>query len=161
MPAPGNGLTFQQLATTMPELHSVLSEAFMSKAVIGARVLLGLAFLVFGLNGFLHFWAPPPPADPEVGRIAGALMESGFIFPVMSFFEVIAAVLLLAGRYVPLALLLLAPILVEIVAFHVVLDLAGIGMGLFLALLTVFLAWAHRTAYLPLFHAKTPISAAT
>ncbi|HEX2733073.1 MAG TPA: DoxX family membrane protein [Polyangiaceae bacterium] len=123
----------------------------MSKAIVVARVLLGLAFLVFGLNGFLHFWAPPPPADAHVAEVAGALMNSGFIFPIMSFFEVVAAILLLIGRFVPLALLLLAPILVEIVAFHVVLDPKGIGLGLFLALIACFIAWANRAAFAPLF----------
>lgn len=125
----------------------------MSKAVVVVRMLVGLAFLVFGLNGFLHFFAPPPPAG-AAGAFATALAASGYLLQLMSAFEVAAALMLLAGRFVPLALTLLAPILVNILAFHLALDLAGIGLGLVLTLMVVFLAWAHRQAFMPMLAAK-------
>ena len=123
----------------------------MSKLVLVARILLGLAFLVFGLNGFFHFFAPPPPAPGPAADFGGALAASGYMFPLMSLFEVIAAVLLIVNRAVPFALLLLAPILVNIVAFHVALDPGGLGAGLFLTVLEAFLAWAVRDAWRGLF----------
>ena len=122
----------------------------MSKAILVVRVLLGAAFLVFGLNGFLHFFTPPPPTSTEAHTFGMALANSGYIFPMVSAFEVAAAVLLLAGRFVPLALFLLAPVLVNILAFHLALDLAGIGLGGLLSVFEGFLLWAYRDAYRPL-----------
>ncbi len=113
---------------------------------IVARVLLGLAFLVFGLNGFLHFFAPPP-APGKAGEFGAALMASGYIFPLISVTELVAALTFLTGRFVPLGLTILAPILVNIVAFHLALEMNGIGMGLFLTLLEVYLAWSYRDAF--------------
>jgi uncharacterized membrane protein YphA (DoxX/SURF4 family) len=122
----------------------------MSKAVLIVRLLLGVAFLVFGLNGFLHFFAPPPPAETAAANFGAALAASGYIMPMMSAVEVLAALMLLSGRLVPLALTLLMPILVNIVAFHVALDMAGIGLGAFLTVLNLFLAWAYRDSFLPM-----------
>lgn len=130
----------------------------MSKVVVVLRVLLGLAFLVFGLNGFLHFFAPPPPGMPAAAAFAAALGNSGYVMPLMSAFMVIAAVMLLAGRFVPLAIALLTPILVNIVAFHLFLDPAGTGFGLVLSIMAAVIAWAHRDAYKPMLAAKVEIS---
>ncbi|MEZ4449976.1 MAG: hypothetical protein R3B09_10900 [Nannocystaceae bacterium] len=111
-----------------------------------ARALLGAAFLVFGLNGFLHFMAmPAPPA--AAGAFLGALGASGYMFPLVKGIEVVAGVLLLSGRYVPLALLLLAPILVNIVAYHLFLAPDGTGLVLFLVALELVLAWAYRDSF--------------
>ncbi len=118
----------------------------MSKTILVARVLLGLAFVVFGLNGFLHFFAPPPSANPEAAALGGALAGS-YIFTLMSATELVAGVLLLAGRFVPLALLLLAPILVNIVGFHLALDRVGTGLGAFLLVLELVIAWGYRDAF--------------
>lgn len=126
----------------------------MAKAALVIRLLLGLAFLVFGLNGFLHFFSPPPPEANAAGTFLTGLMASGYIMPLMSAIEVVAAVMLLSGRYVPLALTLLAPILVNIVAFHIFLDLKGIGLGALLLVFDVFLAWAYRNAFKPMLAAR-------
>ncbi len=119
----------------------------MSKAVIAVRILLGVSFLVFGLNGFLHFFNPPPPEASAAATFGAALFNSGYIFPLMSVVEILVALMLIAGRFVPLALVLLAPILVNIVAFHVFLDLKGIGLGAFFMVLEIFLAWAYRDSF--------------
>lgn len=129
----------------------------MSKVVIVLRMLLGLAFLVFGLNGFMHFFAPPPPGASAAAALGAALMDSGYVMQLMSAFEVVAAVMLLAGRFVPLAIALLAPILVNIVAFHLFLDPAGVGFGLVLAIMAAVVAWAYRSAYKPMLAAKVAI----
>src|SRR5262245_14008901 len=96
-----------------------------SKLPLAARVVLGLIFTVFGLNGFLHF-LPQPPSTPAAMAFGGALAATGYMFPLIKGTEVLAGVLLLSGRYVPLALTLLAPVVVNIVAFHLFLAPAGL-----------------------------------
>jgi uncharacterized membrane protein YphA (DoxX/SURF4 family) len=129
-----------------------------SIAVLVARYLLGLAFFVFGLNGFLHF-LPMPQPSPQGGAFLGALAATGYMFPLIKGVEVGASVLLLANRAVPLALVLLAPILVNIAAYHTLLDFAP-GMALFLGALEVFLAYVYRAEFAALFTAKPAFSRA-
>ena len=88
------------------------------------RVLLGVIFFVFGLNGFFSF-IPQPPFPEQAGAFMGALAATGYIFPLIKSVEVIAGVLLLSNRFVPLALALLAPGVVNIVLFHAVLATDG------------------------------------
>src|SRR5512145_2822757 len=82
------------------------------------RVLLGLAFLVFGLNGFLNFMPAPKDLPPDVITVSTGLMKGGYL-SVVAATEIIVALLLLTNRFVPLALALLAPIVVGIITFHV------------------------------------------
>lgn len=118
----------------------------MTRIVPVARILLGLVFLVFGLNGFLHF-LPMPPLAEKPGAFMGALAATGYMFPLIKGTEVVAGALLLAGRFVPLALVLLAPIVVNIAAFHLVFTPGEAAMSLVIAALTIFLAWAYRASY--------------
>lgn len=111
-----------------------------------ARGLLGLLFFVFGLNGFLNFMPMPPLAGPA-GDFIGALAASGYMFPLIKGTEVLAGALLLAGRLVPLALVLLAPIIVNIVAFHLILAPGSYGMMALIISLEVYLAWAYRDSF--------------
>src|SRR4051794_19325889 len=114
-----------------------------------ARVLLGGVFLIFGLNGFFHF-LPQPPAPPRAMAFAGALFATGYFFPLLKATEVAAGALLLAG-FVPIALTLLAPIVVNIVAFHTFLAPGNYAVvGLVLAA-EIYLAVVHRAAFAPLF----------
>jgi uncharacterized membrane protein YphA (DoxX/SURF4 family) len=120
-----------------------------SKLPTVARVLLGAVFLVFGLNGFFHF-LPQPPAPPRAMAFAGALAASGYLFPLLKATEVVAGALLLLG-FVPIALTLLAPIVVNIVAFHAFLAPGNYAVvGLVLGA-EVYLAVVHRAAFAPLF----------
>jgi uncharacterized membrane protein YphA (DoxX/SURF4 family) len=116
-----------------------------------ARILLGLAFAVFGLNGFLNFI--PPPRDPgpeEAMAFASAMMATGYLMPLVKGTELVAGLLLLSNRFVPLALVLLAPVIVNIVAFHVFLAPATSGMAFVILALEVFLIWSYRSAFRPL-----------
>src|SRR5260221_14487231 len=115
-------------------------------APTAARLLLGLIFLVFGLNGFLQF-IPQPPVPGKAGVFAGALAASGYMFPLIKGVEVVAGVLLLSNRFVPLALAILAPGVVNIVLFHAVLAPGGLGVSLFVLALELFTAWSYRSAY--------------
>src|SRR5882724_10420567 len=81
------------------------------------RAFLGIVFFVFGLNGFLHFIPQPPMSGPPA-NFAGALFAAGYFFPLLKGTEVLSSLLLLSNRYVPLALAVLAPVLINIVAFH-------------------------------------------
>lgn len=123
------------------------------KVIIAARVLLGLAFFVFGLNGFLHFLPQPPISGPP-GEFLGAMIATGYLFPLLKGTEVVSGALLLSGRYVPLALTLLAPVLVNIILFHAFLEPAMIGVPLVLLALEIFLAWSYRAVFRPMLAAR-------
>jgi hypothetical protein len=124
-----------------------------SKMTIAARWALGLMFGVFGLNGFLHF-LPMPAPEGDAGAFMGALAATGYMFPLIKGTEVVAALLLLSGRWPALALLLLAPIVVNIVAFHAVLAPAGLAMGLVAAALGIFLARQYWPAFRGVFQSS-------
>jgi hypothetical protein len=120
-----------------------------NKLVTAARIVLGLAFFVFGLNGFLHFIPQPPISGPPADLI-GAMIGSGYLFSLIKGTEVVAGAVLLSGRYVPLALTVLAPVLVNIVLFHVFLEPAALPLPLVLVGLEVFLAWSYRSTFRPM-----------
>ena len=125
----------------------------MRLAVTVVRVLLGLMLLVFGLNGLFHF-IPPPPPPPGGGEFLGALV-SGNVMPVVFTVEALVGALLLAGRFVPLALVMLVPVVVNIVLYHATFDPPGLAPGLVVAAMTAFLLWVYRRPLLPLLHAKS------
>jgi uncharacterized membrane protein YphA (DoxX/SURF4 family) len=123
---------------------------------IAARILMGLGFTVFGLNGFLHFIPEPKTPMPEGAMaFAGALMKTGYMFQLISGTQLIAGLLLVINRFVPLALVLLMPVLVNIIAFHLFLAPSGTAPGVVLMLLELFLAWKYRAAYRPLLAPRT------
>jgi putative oxidoreductase len=123
-----------------------------------ARNLLGLAFVVFGLNYFLHF-IPQPPPEPVAGAFLGALV-TGKVLAVAKVIEIAAGVALLTNRFVPLALALLAPILVNINLFHIVFAPTGLPLTVGLVAIELYLAWAYRAAFLPMLQARVEPSAA-
>ena len=118
------------------------------------RILLGLMFLVFGLNGFLNFIPAPKDMPPEILNVIGALMKAGYM-AVVSGAEVLVAVLLLTNRFVPLALALLAPIVVGIITYHVAMQPATIGPGIVVLLMELYLAWAYRGAFRSMLRIRT------
>jgi putative oxidoreductase len=117
----------------------------MKIAVVIARILLGLVFLVFGLNNFIHF-IPQQPIPGDAGALGELLFRHGW-FTFHGLLEVVAGALLLVGRYVPIALVLLGPILVNILVFHITLAPSGIGPGLVCTLLELFLIYAYWPAF--------------
>lgn len=121
----------------------------MKKAVMGARLLLGLVFVVFGLNGFLQFLPMPPMAEPAMNFV-GALAATGYFFPVLKGAEIIGGALLLSGKAVPFALVWLAPIVLNIFLFHLLVA-GGPAMAIVILALELFLAWSYRSAYKGLF----------
>ena len=125
----------------------------MKIAVVIARVLLGLVFLVFGLNMFFHF-IPQPPMTGDAGTLGGLMFVHGW-FTFYGILYVIAGILLLVGRYVPVALVILGPIIVNILLFHLTLLPKGVGPGLVCAVLELFLIYAYWPAFAPIFHQNT------
>lgn len=121
-----------------------------------ARVLLGLVFFVFGLMGLLNLMPPPPKETLPPGLVAfsEAMMNTGFLFQLVKGTEVVVGALLLLNRFVPLALALIAPVIVNIVAVHAFLAPSGVGLSVVILGLELYLAWAYRSAFRPILAAK-------
>ncbi len=117
-----------------------------------ARYLAGVIFLVFGLNGFLHFIPLPPPSG-VAGQFMGALFVSHYLTLIFAL-QVIGAVLLLANRYVPLALVVLAPVIVNILSFHALMAPSGLPLALFVAVLWAVIFVHARSAFAALFQSR-------
>jgi len=115
------------------------------------RWLMGLAFLVFGLNGFLNFIPQPKTPMPAAAMdFAGALMKTGYMMPLVAGTQVLVGALLLTNLFVPLALALIAPIIVGIMTFHIFLAPSTIGPGVAVLVMELFLAWTYRDAFRPM-----------
>jgi uncharacterized membrane protein YphA (DoxX/SURF4 family) len=128
----------------------------MAWAVLVARVLLGLPFLVFGLNFFLKFIPMPDDPKPEHATMfITALYASGYLAAV-KVLEIVGGALILSGRLVPLALVLLTPIALNIAFFDVFL-VQKPGPGVVLTALCAFLVWAYRAYFAPVFVLKPRI----
>jgi uncharacterized membrane protein YphA (DoxX/SURF4 family) len=120
-----------------------------------ARILLGLPLVVFGLNGFLNFIPPPKTPMPEKAMaFAGALFNSGYMMQLIGATLLIVGVLLLINRFVPLALALFAPFIVNSLAFHIFLERTGLPMAIVFLALELYLAWAYRNSYRPMLAAR-------
>jgi putative oxidoreductase len=127
----------------------------MKIAVLIARILLGLLFLVFGLNGFLHF-IPMSPPPGLAGQYMGALFLSHYLV-VVFLLQVAGGALLLANRYVPLGLLLLGPVLVNILLFHSFMAPEGLPMALFATVLWLIVFAGVRKAFAGVFAQRVEI----
>jgi len=124
-----------------------------NRIVLAARLLLGLIFLFFGLNGFFNFMPSSPMPKPAI-HFFGALVASGYMVPLIFSVQLLVGTFLLAGIFVPLALVLLMPITVNIIAFHLALDPAGIVPGTIAVLLQLYLLYAYLPHYKPLLSLK-------
>ena len=121
-------------------------------ASVIARYLAGVIFLVFGLNGFLNFIPLPPPGG-IAGQFMGALYVSHYLWVIFAF-QVIGGLLLLVNRYVPLAMAILAPVLVNILTFHALMAPSGLPLALFVALLWIVIFIEVRPAFSGLFQSR-------
>jgi len=125
----------------------------MKIASLIARLLLGIIFLVFGLNGFLHFIPMPPPSG-VAGQFFAAMIASPY-WTIIFGTQVIGAVLLLVGRFVPLALVILGPVIVNIISFHAFMAPAGLPLALVVTALWVVVAIRNKQHLAGLFVAKS------
>ncbi len=125
----------------------------MKTIVLIARLLLGLMFTVFGLNGFLHF-IPAPMQTGLASQFLGALVASHYHYFVFAI-QLIGGILLLINQYVPLALVLLGAVIANILTFHITMQPAGIPPGLLALVLWLVVTYWHRAAFAPLLAPKT------
>jgi putative oxidoreductase len=117
-----------------------------------AQYLTGVIFLVMGLNGFLNFIPLPPPGG-IAGQFLGVLYVSHYLWVIFAF-QVIAGVLLLVNRYVPLAVAVLAPVIVNILTFHALMAPSGLPLALFVAVLWTVIFIDVRPAFTGLFQSR-------
>jgi len=122
-----------------------------------ARFLLGLIFLVFGLNGFLHF-IPSPPLSGVAGQFVGALFVSNYLV-VVFLLQIVSAILLLINRYVPLALTVLAPIIVNILLIHTLMAPNGLPLAIIVTVLWILVFLSVRSAFTGLWQPRVPAEA--
>lgn len=124
------------------------------------RSLLGLIYVVFGLNFFLHFLPiPPPPATPGAAEgFMGGLFQAGYFFPMVKGLEVILGAFLLLNLFTPLALVILAPISLNILLFHAFLAPENIAISVVIILLQIYLFWAYQKSYRAVLTPKVIVS---
>jgi uncharacterized membrane protein YphA (DoxX/SURF4 family) len=115
----------------------------MKIAALIARILLGLVFLVFGANGFLNFIPRGPMPSGLAGQFITVLFQSHYVL-VVSAVQLVGGAMLLVNRYVPLALVLLGPVIVNILLFHLLLDRTGLPIAIVVVILWGILAFRHR-----------------
>ena len=111
-----------------------------------ARLLLGVIFTVFGLNGFLHFIPMGPQPTGAAGQFLGALFVSHYL-PVIFGVQLLCGIMFLSNRYVPLALTVIAPVIVNIVCFHVLMAPSGLPLAGVVLVLWIILAYRLRSAF--------------
>jgi putative oxidoreductase len=127
----------------------------MKIAVLIARILLGLLFLVFGLNGFLNFIHGPMPTGlaGQYLAVMGGTLYIHFVFVV----QIVGGLLLLSGQFIPLALVLLGPIIINILLFHVSMQPSGLPPGLLATLLWFIVFFGVRKAFSGIFAQKVAV----
>jgi putative oxidoreductase len=127
----------------------------MSKVIVVARILLGALFVLFGANFFLHFLKMPMPTG-DAGTYMGVLFMHHFLY-VVGALQLVGGLLLLVGRFVPLGLVLLGPVIVNIILYHLLLEPVGIAPGVLVTILELFLLFAYRKSFRGLFDAAPEV----
>ena len=122
----------------------------MKIAALVSRILLGLIFVVLGLNGFLNFLNMGPMPTGLAGQFLGALAQSHYLF-VVAGLQVVGGALLMVNRYVPLALVILGPVIVNILLYHVLMAPAGILLAILATILWVIVFISHRQYFSGIF----------
>lgn len=125
----------------------------MNIAKTGARVILGLIYFVFGLNFFFQF-LPQPPSTEAMSSLTGAIFMSGYLFQFIKITEIIGGALLLLNLFTPLALVILAPITLNILIMHAFLDPAGLPVGLVLTVVHIALGYFYFDKFKPMLSMK-------
>ena len=143
-------------ATTVTAAPAARKIAVGRYATIATRVLIGLLFTTTGLNGFLNFMPAPDPSTMAPAGVAftAALYATGYMLQLASGVQLVAGVLLVVGRFVPLALAILAPMVVNIFLIHVFLEPSGLGIAIVVVAAEIGLAWAYRDKFRPMLQAR-------
>ena len=117
--------------------------------VLISRILLGIALITFGSNNFLHFMPMPPMSEDAQGFMA-ALAKAGYFFPIIGIVNILVGISLLTNKFVPLMLLVLVPITLNGILFHVKMDMPGLPMAAVIGLIHAFLIYNYSDKYMPL-----------
>lgn len=125
----------------------------MKIAALISRFLLGLVFVFFGSNAFLHFLPMPQLPPTPAGRFVGAMIESRYVY-VVGAVQVIGGLLLLVGRYMPLALTLLGPVIVNIFFYHLLMDRMGLPLACVVVILWFILFFRYKQSFSGIFAAR-------
>jgi putative oxidoreductase len=128
----------------------------MKIAVLISRILLGLIFVFFGVNGYLNFLHAPMPTG-QAGQYLGVMFGSFYMYFV-SLVQLVGGVLLLSGQFIPLALVLLGPVLVNILLFHISFQPSGLPPGILSTVLWVIIFFGYRRAFAGIFAQKAPVA---
>jgi hypothetical protein len=149
------------MGTTVAPLPSAAATLRVSRSVVrhlptAARVLMGALFLFSGVLGLVMAPQPTPRLPAGAVAFAAALAKTGYMMPLVSATEAIVGLLLLANRFVPLALALLAPVVINIFAFHLFLEPSGRAIAVVVCALELYLAWGYRGAYRPMLAMRAP-----
>ena len=115
------------------------------------RIFLGGIFVISGFNGFFHFIPITSMSTSPLGFIS-PMISSGDFFYVIRFFEAVLGLMILAGMFMPIALIMLFPITMNLFMFHMTAGLGGIPMSLMLLFANVYMIYAHREHYMPMIH---------
>src|SRR5262249_28270553 len=126
----------------------------MKIVVMIARILLGLIFVVFGLNGYLNFIPMGSPPSGLAGQFLGVLFQSHYVYFVCAV-QIVGGALLLVNRYVPFGLTLLGPVIVNILVYHLLMDLKDIPLALVVTILWGIVAYRNRQYFAGLFVQRT------
>ena len=126
----------------------------MKIVILVARLLLGLIFLVFGLNGFLNFLSMGPMPTGLAGQFVGSLVLSHY-FWIVAALQIAGGALLLANRFVPLALVLLGPVIVNIICYHVFLNPSGAIPAVVVTVLWLIVFYGKRQYFSGIFVQRT------
>jgi hypothetical protein len=127
-------------------------------SAVGARVVLGLAYFVFGLNFFLNFIPNDAQHGELAGNFLGGLFGAGYFFPFLKGLEVVLGAFLLVRLFVPLSVVALFPITLNIFLFHAFLEPGTVALSVVMFVLNVYLLWAYRDSFRPLLQVKSQIS---
>ena len=130
----------------------------MKTATIISRVLVGLIFVTFGLNMFLNFIHMPPPPEGPARELMTALFLSHYL-SVVGALQVVGGILLFTGRWTPLGLALVGPVIVNILCFHVLMAPTGLPLAIVVSLLALFLLWRYREHFAGLVKNAATLSA--
>ena len=123
------------------------------KLALVARILLGLIFFIFGLNGFFHF-IPMPPMPEAAGAFMKALSDTGYMIPLLKVTEITAGIIFLSGWYLPLGLIIITPVIYNIILFHLFLAPEGLPVAIVNVLLHGFLVYMNWPSFCDLLVCK-------
>jgi uncharacterized membrane protein YphA (DoxX/SURF4 family) len=159
---PGLGRIFPNSSTPLTAQYTEIGKVFetierkreMKIVTLIARLLLGLIFVVFGLNGFLNFLSMGPMPTGLAGQFVGALVLSHY-FWVVAALQIVGGVLLLVNRFVPLALVLLGPVIVNIICYHVFLNSSGAVPAVVVIVLWLLVFYGKRQYFSGIFVQRT------